>query len=71
MLGLRALRLPRLPALPDNTGTNATIQFLSGINRRIGTSLPIISPPDIATPLFNFIESHILPTQWVIIAIVF
>ncbi|WP_148669089.1 MULTISPECIES: hypothetical protein [Burkholderia cepacia complex] len=49
-------------------GTHATIQFLSGINRRIETSLPIISPPDIAIPLSNLIKSHILPTRRAIIA---
>ncbi|QVN18809.1 hypothetical protein [Burkholderia pyrrocinia] len=70
LLGLRALRFRAFRHCPTTAGTNATIQFLSDINRRIETSLPIISPPDIADPLSNFIKSHILPTR-VIIAIVF
>ncbi|WP_321784608.1 hypothetical protein [Burkholderia pyrrocinia] len=70
-LGLRALRFRALRHCPTTAGTNATIQFQSGSNRRIETSLPTVSLPDIGIPLFNFIKSHILPIRLVIFAIAF
>ncbi|HDR9583933.1 TPA: hypothetical protein QDC22_000112 [Burkholderia stabilis] len=53
----------------QRAGTNATIQFLSGINRRPETPLPIISPSNIRISLLSLNDSHILPTRRVIIAI--
>ncbi|MGT0190789.1 hypothetical protein MRS60_10230 [Burkholderia pyrrocinia] len=71
LLMRRALRFRAFRHCPTTAGTTATIQFLFGINRRIETSLPIVSLPHIRIPLFIFIKSHILPTQRVIIAIAF
>ncbi|MEN8513096.1 hypothetical protein [Burkholderia sp. RS02] len=44
LLMRRTLRFRAFRHCPTTVGTNAAIQFLSGINRRIETSLSIVSP---------------------------
>ncbi|MEK2601961.1 hypothetical protein [Burkholderia arboris] len=65
---LRARRISASRPFTTTADINTTIHFLSDVNRRDETLLPIVSLPDIQTALLKSIQPHILPIQRVIIA---